>query len=313
MTKPIICIGAALVDELFHTWEPILNATTNNAKVSRTPGGVARNVAHQLALLDVPVQLVSVFGNDADGDWLKQRCLEVGIRLEGSLFLNVPSGRYTGILRPDGSLYTAFLTRGATHLITPEHLESQRELLKQAAYILACANVETASILWLLDFCRSEGIPFVIEPVSVPPARKLAGMDLTGLDLITPNEDELPVLCEGDFASVRDYADELLSRGVRQVWLHNGARGSTIFSQGRDLTLHASKIEVVDCTGAGDGSVAGFLLGKYLGRSDMESLRIAHTLAMEILQVEGANVPHLDRQALLDRVSHYYPEHAASH
>jgi hypothetical protein len=59
--------------------------------------------------------------------------------------------------------------------------------------------------------------------------------------------------------------------------------------------------------------VAGFLLGKYLGRSDMESLRIAHTLAMEILQVEGANVPHLDRQALLDRVSRYYPEHAASH
>lgn len=313
MSKPIICIGAALVDELFHTWEPILNATTNNAKVSRTPGGVARNIAQQLSLLDVPVQLISVFGNDADGDWLKQRCLEAGIRLEGSLFLNLPSGRYTGILRPDGSLYTAFLTRGATHLITPEHLEGKAELLRQASYILACANVEPAAIEWLLRFCRKEGIPFVIEPVSVPPARKLAGMDLTGLDMITPNEDELPVLCEGDFASVRDYADELLSRGVNKVWLHNGSRGSTIFTHEGDITLHASKIEVVDCTGAGDGSVAGFLLGKHMGRSDTESLRIAHTLAMEILQVEGANVPHLDRKTLLERVSVYYPEHANSH
>jgi pseudouridine kinase len=313
MSKPIIGIGAALVDELFHTWEPILNATTNNAKVSRTPGGVARNIAHQLALLDVPTQLISVFGDDADGEWLKQRCLDAGIRLEASLFLNVPSGRYTGILRPDGSLYTAFLTRGATHLITPERLEEEKELLRQAAYILACANVEPASIQWLLTFCRTEGIPFIIEPVSVPPARRLAGMDLTGLEMITPNEDELPVLCEGGFASVRDYADELLSRGVKKVWLHNGARGSTIFTQDKDLSLHASKIDVVDCTGAGDGSVAGFLLGKYLGRSDMESLRIAHTLAMEILQVEGANVPLLDRQTLLERVSRYYPEHASSH
>ena len=58
MKKPIVCIGAALVDELFHTSEPILKATTNNAKVSRTPGGVARNIAHQLALLDVPTQLI---------------------------------------------------------------------------------------------------------------------------------------------------------------------------------------------------------------------------------------------------------------
>jgi pseudouridine kinase len=313
MTKPIVCIGAALVDELFHTSEPILKATTNNAKVSRTPGGVARNIAHQLALLDVPTRLISVFGNDGDGEWLRRKCLEAGIDLEGSLFPELPSGRYTGILGPDGSLFTAFLTRGATHLITPDVLEERRGLLEKAGYILACANVEPTSIEWLLEFCRNKSIPFVIEPVSVPPASRLKRMDLDGLDMITPNEDELPVLCEGNYASVRDYADELLSRGVSKVWLHNGARGSKIFSEAGDLALHASKIEVVDCTGAGDGSVAGFLLGKYMGKSDMDSLRIAHTLAMEILQVEGANVPNLDRQTLLSRVSRYYPEHAASH
>ena len=310
MKKPIVCIGAALVDELFHTSQPILKATTNNATVSRTPGGVARNIAHQLALLGVPTRLISVFGNDADGQWLKEKCIEVGIGLEASLFPDLPTGRYTGILGPDGSLYTAFLTRGATQLITPEVLEQRKDLLKEAGYILACANVEPESIGWLLEFCRMEGTPLAIEPVSVPPASRLKGMDLTGLDLITPNEDELPVLCEGEFASVRDYADELLSRGVKQVWLHSGARGSTLFGQAKDLSLHASRIDVVDCTGAGDGSVAGFLLGKHLGKGDEESLRIAHTLAMEILQVEGANVPSLDRTALMERVTRYYPEHA---
>jgi sugar/nucleoside kinase (ribokinase family) len=70
MSKPVICIGSALVDELFHAAGEILLATTSNAIIHRTAGGVARNIAHQLALLDVPVQLISVFGKDKDGEWL---------------------------------------------------------------------------------------------------------------------------------------------------------------------------------------------------------------------------------------------------
>ena len=72
MSGPVVCIGASFVDELFHTANDILPATTNMASVSKTAGGVSRNIAHQLALLGVPVQLISVFGNDGDGDWLKE-------------------------------------------------------------------------------------------------------------------------------------------------------------------------------------------------------------------------------------------------
>ena len=60
-SKPVICIGAALVDELFHVTEELLLATTTDATVTKTSGGVARNIAHQLALFDVPVQLITVF------------------------------------------------------------------------------------------------------------------------------------------------------------------------------------------------------------------------------------------------------------
>lgn len=307
MQEYVVCIGAALVDELFHTRETILQSTTNNASLTRSPGGVARNIAHQLALLDVPVQLISVFGNDGDGDWLKRQCLNAGIGLEGSLTPDLPTGKYTGILRSDGSLYTAFLTQGATHIITPEHLEKHRELLVKASHILACANVDRDAISWLLSFSKQHRIPFIIEPVSVPPASKLADMDLEGLYLITPNEDELPVLCKGSYSSVRDYVDELLGRGVQQVWLHNGARGSSIYGREKDISLHACKIEVADCTGAGDGSLSGFLLGKHLGLADEDCLRIAHTLAAQILQVQGANVPDLNRERLLDLVQVQYP------
>ena len=74
MSNPVICIGAALVDELYHASNPILLATTNEGTVHRSAGGVSRNIAHQLALLGVPVQLISVFGSDGEGDWLKTIC-----------------------------------------------------------------------------------------------------------------------------------------------------------------------------------------------------------------------------------------------
>ena len=81
MPNPVICIGAALVDDLFHATDPMLMHTTNEVTVTRSAGGVSRNIAHQLSLIDVPVQLISVFGNDADGDWLKKICRNTGIKL----------------------------------------------------------------------------------------------------------------------------------------------------------------------------------------------------------------------------------------
>lgn len=308
MSKPVICIGAALVDELFHATDKILLATTSDATVTKTAGGVSRNIAHQLALLDVPVQLISVFGNDSDGDWLKRVCTSAGVLLDGSITIDGLTGKYTGILNVDGSLFTAFLTNAANHLITPEHLEWNRSLLETASYLLADANINVETMEWLLQFSKKTGIPFIIEPVSVPPASKLANVDLDGLYLITPNEDELPVICHEAMSSTKKQVEELLDRGVKKIWLHNGIHGSSIVAREKTTNLHASLVDVLDCTGAGDGSLSGFLLGKHLGRDDMDSLKIAHTLAAEILQVNGAIATHLTQEKLLSLVEKYFPE-----
>ena len=308
MSRPVICIGAALVDELFHAIDKIIPASTSDATVTKTAGGVSRNIAHQLALLGVPVQLISVFGSDSDGAWLKHVSTSAGVKLDASITVEGLTGKYTGILNVDGSLFTAFLTNAANHLITPEHLEWNRKLLETASFLFADANVNVETVEWLLRFSKETGIPFIIEPVSVPPASKLAAIDLDGLYLLTPNEDELPVICHEALSSTKKQVDELLDRGVKNIWLHNGIHGSTIISKDKSTSLHAFLVDVVDCTGAGDGSLSGFLLGKYLGRDDVDCLKIAHTLAAEILQVNGAIATHLTQEKLLDLVPKYFPE-----
>ncbi len=308
MSKPVICIGAALVDELFHASDHIIPATTSPATVTKTAGGVARNISHQLSLLNVPVQLISVFGNDSDGDWLKSVCSNAGVKLDAALTIEGQSGKYTGILNEDGSLFAAFITSPVHHFITPAHLESNIELMKTASFLLADANINVDTIEWLLEFSKTTGIPFIIEPVSVPPAAKLSTVNLQGLHMITPNEDELPVLCHEHVASAKSQIEILLARGVENIWLHNGAHGSRIVNKDKTITLHAAFVDVVDCTGAGDGSLSGFLLGKYLGKEDLDCLKIAHTLSAEILQVNGAIATHLDQEKLLELVPKYFAD-----
>ena len=307
MPKPVICIGAAFVDELFHMKEEMIVGSTVPASVTKTAGGVSRNIAHQLALLGVEAQLISVFGNDSDGDWLKQISINAGVKLDAIINREGLSGKYTAILNLDGELFTAILTNAATNLITPQHLEKHKALLQTASYLLADANVSVEAGEWLLTFSNETGIPLILEPVSVPPIRKFKDVSLRGLHLITPNEDELPAICSEKSFITQLQVEELLNKGVENIWLHNGKHGSAMYNKERSITLHAPEIEIVDCTGAGDGSLTGFILGKTLGKDDLDCMRLAHTLSAEILQVNGAIATHLNRQKLLSLVSKYYP------
>ncbi len=309
MKKQIICIGAALVDELYAAAAPILLATTNDAIVHRSAGGVSRNIAHQLALLGLPVQLISVFGNDGEGDWLKTICDYTNIKLDASITTSSLTGKYTGILNYDGSLFTALITNAELDLITTEHLNKHQALLHTASFIIADANISLVAMEWLANFCGNNSIPLIIEPVSVPPAAKLSKMNLNGVFMLTPNEDELPALTGNNHnTTIHEQAEELLNRGAKKVWLHNGANGSVLFTREKTITLEAPKVdEVKDCTGAGDGSLSGFILAQYLNKSDEESLKIAHTLSAEILQMNGAIATHIKQDDLLQLVEKYYP------
>lgn len=307
MFNPVVCIGASVVDELFHIRGEFIPATTNKAVVMRSPGGVARNIAQQLALLNVPVQLISVFGNDADGDRLKAGCLQSGIQLDACITTEAETGKYTGVLKPDGSLLIAFISSPAVDLITPEHLTRNSNLLSAAAWLLADTNLTNESLGWLMRFAKEKRIPLVLEPVSVPPAKKLRQSRMDGVYLITPNEDELPALVSEDIINEPAQALDLLQRGVRYVWVHKGRAGSVLYSEYGTIALPAPAVDVTDSTGAGDAAVAAFIFGKLIDKSSEECLKLAHTMAAEILQVHGSVANGLDQSQLLRLVSKYYP------
>ena len=299
MNKRVVCIGGALVDELFYANDEMMHATTNMVTLEKNTGGVARNLSQQLALFGIPVSLIAAFGDDADGVWLANECRNSGIDISMSAFgTNCRTGKYTGIINPDGSLFTALLSNDCNALTNATHLESHRETLSEAAFIIADTNLNVEALQWVTQFSRDSFVPLIIEPVSVPPAKKLLQTDLSHVFMITPNEDELPALLNGTHSNNERAARALIEKGVQQVWLHEGSKGSTIYTRESMIHIDAKKIPVLDSTGAGDAALAGFAWGMYHGKDLIESIHIGHWLAAETLQVKGAIAKHITHEHL---------------
>ena len=79
-----------------------------------------------------------------------------------------------------------------------------------------------------------------------------------------------------------DIIDELLKRGIKNIWLRKGENGSGIYHANGFVSLHAPSIQVKDSTGAGDAALAGWVAASYLGKDEEQCLKAGHTLAAEV-------------------------------
>ena len=302
--KPVICIGAAIIDDSFHCLNEPLPGTSNPATHLRSAGGVARNVAHPLAQLGNPVELISHFGLDGDGVWLKEKCLSAGIGLSNSRFTRTGTGRFVGIISPSGELFAGASDTHTQEEITIAFLSERTLLLESASLILCDCNLAVSSIGWLLDFCRTHSVPCVIEPVSAAKASLLRDVNLKNVLLITPNNAELAGVCGRDANDEQQsLAERLLEKGVQNIWIRKGKEGSEMFSREGIITLPAPDVEVADTTGAGDAALAGWIHAWLRKMSAREWMMYGHAMAEIILRTRGAHADHLDSNLLESTVA----------
>ena len=101
----ISCLGGVDLDTKAHLAAPVRLGTSNPAAMTRTPGGVASNVARSLARLGVPVVLCSLVGDDEQAAALRADLVATGVDISGvSIDPSRRTAGYVAVLDPDGSL-----------------------------------------------------------------------------------------------------------------------------------------------------------------------------------------------------------------
>ena len=274
----MVVVGGANVDVKARTAAALVSGTSNPGTVVRSPGGVGRNVAENLARLGSRVALVSVIGSDPDGDWLVEETAAAGVDVTAVL-RGGQTGRYVAVLDAGGELVAGVSDMAATDAVVPEVLD--HDLLRSAALVVVDGNVPASTV----DAVLALGVRVVIDPVSVAKAARISPL-LSGkrpVFAITPNQDELAVL-----GSVAD----LHERSVEVVWVHRSG-GSLLSTPDGEVSLTAPAVAPVDVTGAGDAMLAAFCHRLLEGAALADAAAYGHEAAARTVASPHTVVPDL--------------------
>lgn len=276
-----LAIGGANVDI---KGEPLYNlqlGTSNPGIVHTSPGGVARNVAENLARLGDEVVLCSLVGEDTDGEWLRQTTMKSGVSTVGMLRLpNYRTGRYVSIHNAEGELLTAIADMAITEAWNEQHIHTGLNLMSKATGVFLDANLPVEIIRQFLEYAKKQGKLIALDPVSVKKAERFKGL-LDGVTLLAPGRDEAAILTGMEVSTqdeVKQAAAKLHQQGVEQVFITLGSEGVYIHHDQVQIWLPASKADVLDVTGAGDAFTAGVMYG--LTRTTSLVERAAYGMAM---------------------------------
>ncbi|WP_020651496.1 carbohydrate kinase [Massilia niastensis] len=270
--RPILCIGAANLDRKLRSLGKLTLGTSNPARQDESFGGVARNIAENLARLGAPVSLITAVGGDASGRALLAHAEGVGIDTRGTLRLDgASSGTYTAVLDTDGEMAVALADMAINEALTPDFLVARQQQRAGASLIVADLNLPYDTIAALLEDAVRDGVDMAVVAVSEPKMARLP-RKLSGLRLLILNAGELaarvgrPLLDDADIAAA---CLAVQREGVQDVVVTRGAGGVMFTSPDGMARLDAPPVRVVDVTGAGDAFAAAVCWSLHGGDPDL--------------------------------------------
>jgi pseudouridine kinase len=304
---PALVIGAAGVDIVGRLRGELNLGSSNPAVIRSTFGGVARNVAENLARLGQPVRLVTAVGRDSAGELLLKQASEAGVDVTYALRTgDYPTGVYLAAVDARGTVQIAMDDMRAVNAITPEYLEEHSDLFDEASLLFLDANLSRRTLVRAISLARRSGLPICIDPTTKLLAQKLHP-HLRKFTLVTPNIAEASVLCERDidskeFDQILDSAKCLVNQGVSIAIITLAEFGVCYATSQTNGKLPAIRTTIVDPTGGGDALTAAVIFGLLNDIPLDDAVRLGVSAATLTLQYPGAVVPDLTLQKLYDQL-----------
>lgn len=154
------------------------------------------------------------------------------------------------------------MVSGANTDYSAEELRNVERLVASADVVVTQCEMRSEIVDELAALCAKYGKKFVLNPA---PARTFSDETLKSVYLITPNETELGIIVGKTLENDEDFVSagkELLAKGVKNVIVTLGSRGSLLVNSDVVKLVPSFKVKAVDTVGAGDsftGSLSAFI------------------------------------------------------
>ncbi len=296
----VLVLGGANMDISGSTTRPLVLSDSNPGRIRCAPGGVARNVAENLARLGNTTRLLTAVGDDLYGRSLLDTTQQAGVDVRGIWMLaGETTSTYLSLHGPDGDMAVAVNDMGILECITPERLAPHAPSVQQAAALVVDCNVGAQALEWLFTNCGTT--PVFVDTVSAFKCPRIRPW-LAYVHLLKVNRLEAQALCDFGIHSDADIeraAQRLHTMGVEQVVLSLGERGVYWSARNTGHGWHAAlPTNVINATGAGDALMAG-LVHAFVNQQDLrQAIPFALGCAALTLASEHANHPELSVTAV---------------
>lgn len=291
--------------------ELVRGAVLRASASSAVPAGKGINVS--LAVDTFGAETLAVLPGAADDPLvvalaargLRMHAEPIGGALRSNVTITEPDGVTTKVNEPGPELSAAEVA-GLTAAISAQ--------ADSADWLALCGSLppglDTDFYAQVVE-SLGEKRPRIALDSSGAPAQSAIGR--VEIDLIKPNAEELLELLgeagdadalEADPGTAAALASRLLDRGVSAVLCTLGSRGAILVTKHGGWVASAPRIEARSTVGAGDSSLAGYLLADAAGMSPAECLRRAIAHGSAAAEQPGSTMPgRADVERLLPLIS----------
>jgi pseudouridine kinase len=303
----VVVVGGANMDIAAQVPGRIAPGDSNPGAIQCSPGGVARNVAENLARLGANPYLISAVGDDLFGRTLVDATRNVGVCVDGvHISGSHCTATYLSVHGDDGDMAVAVNDMSIIETLSPQMLDAYINLAREPDYLVLDCNLSEAALSGLLPSpntpAHSVRRPFVfVDAVSAAKCERIAPF-LAGVHLLKINRLEAQALSGLPVSSASEAqtaAAFLHAQGVEHVVVSMGAQGVCwCDAQGHTGVRAATTVNVVNTAGAGDALLAGLVFGTMQQWTLERCIAFAMACAELTLASPHANAPDLSLRSI---------------
>ncbi len=304
---PVLVIGAAGVDVVGRLRGDLSAGSSSPANIRNSFGGVARNIAENLARLGHSVSLLAVVGDDLSGRQLLDQLASVGVDTQAVLRTqDYPTAAYMGLLAQTGELKYAVDDMRNIRQLNSDYLKEHEDLFKQASMVFLDANLSKKTLRTAFSLARKAKIPVCADPVAVGLAERLRSF-IPNLDLLTQNCVEASVLSgmqihPSNRSIALAAAKHFVAQGVRIAMISMAQFGVCYATSETSGHIPAIRSEIVDPTGVGDAMTAAVIFALLNSIPVDDAVRLGVSAASLTLRHDGTVLPDLTLEKLYDQL-----------
>lgn len=300
----MVVIGTVFVDIKGFPDDLYIPEGRNAGRVEIVHGGVGRNVAEDIANVELRPRFVGMVDDTAEGAEVLRKLKNHKVNTDYVAVTQDGMGMWLAVFNNGGDIAGSISKRPTSDAMLRMLEEKGDEIFADADSIVIEIDLDKELIKTVFRYAEKyhKKVYAVVANMSIASQRRDF---LQSIDCFVCNAQEAGILFVCDFSGLtpEELCEELSRRVVNaripSMVVTMGSRGAVYADMNGDKGVYpARKVKVRDTTGAGDAFCAGVAIGLTYGKTMREAVEIGTRLASSVITVSENVCPRFLPQEL---------------